>query len=109
MLYVLGQINFKNINLRNAYSPLKAYAQSKLALILFTRELAKRLGPKSNVKAYCLHPGIIFSDLSQHLGFGRFNTFLMKLLYLNIEMGAQTTLFCALEESIENESGHYYV
>ena len=111
MAYMLGDIQFENINLRNgAYTPFKAYSQSKLANILFTRQLAKLLGPHSNIKTYSLHPGTIQTELSRHI---LFSNILAKItntigLIITPEMGAQTTLYCALEESIENESGSYY-
>lgn len=47
-LFVDGRMNFENINLKGEYKPLRAYAQSKLANVLFTKELARRLGSKSN-------------------------------------------------------------
>ncbi len=107
--YITGKIHFENINLENnAYSPVKAYSQSKLANVLFTRELAKRLGKNSNIKVYCLHPGIIRTDLMRHMTLNAFLNFLVKIFYIDVEKGAQTTLFCALEESLENETGLYY-
>ena len=108
-LYELAHINFENINLRNGvYTPLLAYAQSKLANILFTRELAKRLGPKSTIRTYSLHPGVIYTDLNRQSTAAKMMGFLLKIMMLNLEMGSQTTLYCALEDSIENESGSYY-
>ncbi|CAG2123484.1 unnamed protein product, partial [Medioppia subpectinata] len=54
----IGKIHFDNINLKNgAYDPEKAYCQSKLAMVLCTREMARRLGTESNVKCYALNPG----------------------------------------------------
>ncbi len=104
-----GRIHFENINLRNnAYSPSKAYSQSKLANVLFTRELAKRLGKNSNIKVYCLHPGIIRTDLWRHSKSNGLLKFISKIFFINVELGAQTTLYCALEESLENETGLYY-
>jgi NAD(P)-dependent dehydrogenase (short-subunit alcohol dehydrogenase family) len=106
---MIGRIYFENINLRNnAYSPLKAYSQSKLANILFTRELAKRLGKNSNIKVYCLHPGIIRTDLMRHIPLNVFLNLIVKIFFIDVEMGAQTTLFCALEESLDNETGLFY-
>ncbi len=107
--HITGKIHFENINLRNnEYSPSKAYSQSKLANILFTRELAKRLGKNSNIKVYCLHPGIIRTDLMRHIPLNAFLNLIVKIFLIDVEMGAQTTLFCALEESLENETGLYY-
>ncbi len=107
--YITGKIHFENINLENnAYSPLKAYSQSKLANVLFTRELAKRLGKNSNIRVYCLQPGYIRSDLWRHSNNMSFFNFISRVFFIDIEKGAQTTLFCALEESLDNETGFFY-
>ncbi len=107
--YIIGRIHFKNINLgNNAYTPLKAYCQSKLANILFTRELAKRLGKNTNIRVYCLHPGIIRSDLWRHSNNNVFQKFMARVFFIDVELGAETTLFCALEENLENETGFFY-
>ncbi|CAG2116662.1 unnamed protein product [Medioppia subpectinata] len=104
--HLVGQIDLDNINLKhNAYDPFKAYAQSKLCNVLFTRELAKRL-PGSNINAYALHPGIIDTEIARH---GKpANGFMKRYLVLNAFMGSQTTLYCAVDESLDNESGYYY-
>jgi NAD(P)-dependent dehydrogenase (short-subunit alcohol dehydrogenase family) len=107
--HITGKIHFENINLgNNAYFPRKAYSQSKLANILFTRELAKRLGKNSNIRVYCLHPGIIRTDLMRHIPRNVFINFLVNTFFIDVEKGAQTTLFCALEKSLDNETGFYY-
>ncbi len=107
--HITGKIHFENINLgNNAYTPLKAYCQSKLANILFTRELAKRLGKNTNIKVYCLQPGFIRSDLWRHSNNISFFNFISRIFFIDVEKGAQTTLFCVLEESLDNETGFYY-
>lgn len=106
--HMFGKIHFENINFRNIYDPRAAYGQSKLANILFTRELAKRLGPQSNIKAYCLHPGLIRTDLWRYAFTKPIVRFIYERILISPEMGAQTSLFCALEESLENETGYYY-
>ena len=100
-----GRIHFENINLRNgAYGQMKAHMQSKLANLLFTRELAARLGPKSTVKSYAINPSAVNSRPAGNI----IGDFFKKLLTLPIEMGPATIMYCALEESLANESGHYY-
>ncbi|CAG2115308.1 unnamed protein product, partial [Medioppia subpectinata] len=106
MRYALGMIHFDNINLRNgAYDPSMAYDQSKLAVLLCTRELAKRMGADSSVTCYAVNPGAIKTDLQRH---SNYPESVMNALFMTPEMGAQTTLYCALEETIDNESGFYY-
>jgi NAD(P)-dependent dehydrogenase (short-subunit alcohol dehydrogenase family) len=108
---MVGKIHFDNINLRNEYSLSKAYSQSKLANILFTRELARRLGKKSNINAYSLHPGAVKTDFMRNIKPNVFLSFvvgILKLMFIDVYLGSQTTLHCALEESLDNETGYYY-
>ncbi|CAG2169436.1 unnamed protein product [Oppiella nova] len=110
-VYKVGKIHFDNINLRDgAYTHWKAYNQSKLANVLFSRELAKRLGANSTISTYSLHPGVIKTDIVRNYRpyvKGLYNM-IGRLLFLTPRMGAQTSLYCALEDGIENESGFYY-
>ena len=59
-------INFDDINSEQSYIPRAAYSQSKLANILFTRSLAKRL-EGTRVTANSLHPGVICTELGRHM------------------------------------------
>ncbi|CAG2112329.1 unnamed protein product, partial [Medioppia subpectinata] len=105
--HILGKIHFDNINLKNGvYRPMKAYSQSKLAIILSTQEMSRRLGTDSSVTVYSLHPGVIQTEITRH--FPLYLYLFLKPFMVSIETGTQTTLYCALEESIENESGFYY-
>ncbi|CAG2169959.1 unnamed protein product [Oppiella nova] len=110
--YKMGKIDFENINLRNGvYNGITAYSQSKLANILFSRELSKRLGPNSPVTTYSLHPGPVKTNRSRYMENKSLKAFydtMTTLLYLRPEMGCQTTLYCALEESLDRETGLYY-
>ena len=107
--YKFGKIHFENINLENGiYSAFEAYNQSKLANVLFTRQLAKRLGTDSNIKTFSIHPGLIDTDISRHIFLKALNKYFSKFLLLSPEMGAQTTLYCALDRSLDFESGHHY-
>lgn len=107
-----GEIHFDDINLDKNYKREVSYRQSKLANVLFSRELAKRL-QGTGVTTYSLHPGVIRTELGRHL----FPTlsFLLKIIVIPFMMlikspweGAQTTIYCAVEESIANDSGLYY-
>ena len=101
----IGQINIENINLRNgAYTPLKAYSQSKLCNVLFTTELAKRLNT-TDINAYSLNPGLVNTEITRH---AEPSSFIKKYVTLTPEMGSQTTLYCVLDEQLDNESGFYY-
>ncbi|XP_078594313.1 uncharacterized protein LOC144872078 [Branchiostoma floridae x Branchiostoma japonicum] len=111
-----GKIHFDDINLENGYEPLKAYGQSKLANILFIRELAKKL-EGTEVTCYAVHPGGVRSDLSRYMpdAHGRWLALVQPLVQLGMyvvgkspEQGAQTSLHCALQEGLESKSGLYF-
>jgi len=108
-----GAIQWDDINFnKTPYDSSKAYAQSKLANILFTKELAKRLGG-SGVTAYALHPGVVATELWRHMGdtngcIGSLVAGFVSWLCKTPEAGAQTSIFCAVDESITDQSGRYY-
>ncbi|XP_054621178.1 retinol dehydrogenase 12, like isoform X1 [Dunckerocampus dactyliophorus] len=108
MIHSWGSINLEDINSEKSYDKQKAYAQSKLANVLFTRSLAQRL-QGTGVTAYSLHPGVVQTDLWRHLSGPQ--RFLMKFaspFTKSSAQGAQTTIYCAVEPALENESGGYY-
>jgi NAD(P)-dependent dehydrogenase (short-subunit alcohol dehydrogenase family) len=93
---------------RSKYGGFKAYGQSKLANVLFTYELARRL-EGTKVTANCLHPGVIGS------GFGRTYGGAMSVLVtiarpfmLTPEEGARTTVYLASSPDVEGVSGKYF-
>lgn len=108
MAHTWGSINLEDINSEKSYDKRGAYSQSKLANVLFTRSLAKRL-QGTGVTTYSLHPGVVQTDLWRHLSGPQ--QFVMKVVSpftKSSTEGAQTTIFCAVEPALENESGGYY-
>nr|XP_055034667.1 dehydrogenase/reductase SDR family member 13-like [Misgurnus anguillicaudatus] len=88
----------------------KAYTDSKLCNVLFTHELAKRL-KGTKVTCYSLHPGSVRSELARDIN--QWFTRIIKAIVFNFwatdpVSGAQTTLYCALQEDIEHLSGKYF-
>jgi NAD(P)-dependent dehydrogenase (short-subunit alcohol dehydrogenase family) len=81
------------------------YAVSKLANVLFTKELARRLAG-SGVTAYALHPGAVATDVWRHVPWP-FRP-LIKMFLKSPEEGARTTLYCATAPELAGESGRYY-
>ena len=63
--YKKGKINFDDLKSEHSYDAMGAYGQSKLANVLFTRQLAKRLKGTS-VTTYSLHPGVVATELARH-------------------------------------------
>ncbi|XP_024874335.1 retinol dehydrogenase 11-like isoform X1 [Temnothorax curvispinosus] len=119
LAHIFGQIHYDDINLEKSYSyirPWKAYMQSKLANILFTKELAHRLEEAkiSGINVYSLHPGVIRTELSRNYnrtiipGATFFVQYIMRPFIKNPEQGAQTTIYCAVDEKTANETGLYY-
>ena len=81
------------------------YSVSKLANVLFTKELARRLDG-TGVTAYALHPGVVATDIWRELPWGLRH--LAKLFMISPEEGARTTLHCATSPEAAAESGLYY-
>ncbi|XP_072748734.1 retinol dehydrogenase 11-like isoform X1 [Anoplolepis gracilipes] len=114
--HIWGDIHFDDINLEKSYSPSKGYMQSKLANILFTKELARRLKNANigGINVYSLHPGLIPTEITRHanstifFGAGFIYNFLTWLFCQNIEEGAQTTIYCSVDEKTASETGLYY-
>lgn len=104
-----GQMYFDNFDMDGIYTPFKSYARSKLANIFFTRELAKRL-KNTNITVYSAHPGMVNTELKRHLNKIQqfFLKWLNKMILISPELGAQTSLYCAFDERVSNQTGHYY-
>jgi NAD(P)-dependent dehydrogenase (short-subunit alcohol dehydrogenase family) len=99
-------MNLQAVTDRQApYNGIAAYAQSKLANIMHTFALARRLSG-SGVTVNCLHPGVITSNL---LPFWlRLIKPLISRGMLDVERGSRTTLHLALSNEVANMSGHYF-
>jgi NAD(P)-dependent dehydrogenase (short-subunit alcohol dehydrogenase family) len=99
-------ISFDRINDPKHYSKMGAYGQSKLANILFSRELTRRLND-DQVYVNSLHPGVVATELS------RYNTLLKPFfaMALSPANGALTSLYCATSPEIETNKyhGEYFV
>ncbi|KAM3593649.1 uncharacterized protein V6R79_017926 [Siganus canaliculatus] len=103
-----GSLNLDDINSEKSYDKNKAYYQSKLANILFTRSLTKRL-EGTGVTTYVLHPGFVQTELGRHMN--GIQGLLLKManpFAKNSIQGAQTSIYCAVEPSLATESGQYY-
>ncbi|MGM0401713.1 MAG: SDR family NAD(P)-dependent oxidoreductase [Chloroflexota bacterium] len=59
------RLRWKDIQLLEYYNPLRAYKQTKLANVLFTAQLNRRLGPDSSVHAVAADPGVVNTDIGQ--------------------------------------------
>jgi NAD(P)-dependent dehydrogenase (short-subunit alcohol dehydrogenase family) len=84
---------------------LAEYATSKLANVLFSAELGRRLSG-TGVNTYSLHPGVVASDIWRAVPWPLRP--LMKLTMISNEEGAATSLHCATSPAAATESGLYY-
>jgi WW domain-containing oxidoreductase len=101
-------IEFDNLDGARGYNPMRAYGQSKLANVLFTRALARRIG--GGQTANCLHPGVIATNLTRTLPFvGRVALALAAPLLLKTPaQGAATQCYLATNPAVANVTGAYY-
>jgi WW domain-containing oxidoreductase len=104
-----GGIEFDNLSGARGYSPLRAYGQSKLANILFTRELARRLGSGGRT-ANCLHPGVIATNLMANVSaVARLALALATPLVLKTAAeGAATQCYLATNPEVAAVTGTYF-
>jgi NAD(P)-dependent dehydrogenase (short-subunit alcohol dehydrogenase family) len=87
---------------------MRAYAASKLALVMFTLSLADRLSPAA-VTANCLHPGVVFTNITGATNaFLRFGMKLIGPLLVDPAGGARTSLFAALDPDLAGVTGRYF-
>src|SRR2546427_12500145 len=102
-----GHINFDDLNLEKEYGGWKAYGQSKLALVLFTHELAKKL-QGTRVTVNSVHPGTVATNIwTRPLGPAGFIMSLPKLFMLSPQRGAETIVYLASSDEAGGLNGEY--
>jgi len=85
------------------------YAETKLANIMFTAELARRL-EGTGVTAYCFDPGLVATNFNQNNGLmARMTMAVMKLFSRTPEKGAETMVYLADSDAVSGENGNYYI
>jgi retinol dehydrogenase-14 len=105
-----GTIDFDDLQGEEGYKGAKAYSQSKLANVLFTYELARRL-EGTGVSANCLHPG---AGVRTNFGSGVSGVFGVMVralgpLMISPEKGAETSVYLASSPEVKGVSGRYFV
>lgn len=111
--HLRGKINYADFNSEKEYDAADAYNQSKLANVLFTKELADRL-KGTGVSVFSVHPGIVNTEITRHMGIANSwvaAAFAKPLLWLfakSPRQGVQGIMYCALAEGIEGDSGKYF-
>ena len=103
-----GAMNFDDLGGERRYRPMRIYGQSKLANILFTYELARRL-EGTNVTVNCLHPGSVSTGLGANNGtLARAVIRLLRPFFRTSEQGAATSIHLASAAEAEGISGRYF-
>lgn len=108
-LHNLGELKRDDLDSQRSFSRLGAYAQSKLANILFGRELSRRLAG-TGVTVNSLHPGIVQTDIfrDRNCCTKLFYGCVAALFHKSPEAGAQTTIMLAVDPALESVTGKYF-
>jgi NAD(P)-dependent dehydrogenase (short-subunit alcohol dehydrogenase family) len=105
-----GRLDLNDLNLSHFYFGLTAYQRSKLANVLFTYELARRLA-NTTITVNALHPGLIATDIfRRNYGIlGPFIKWIVSRRAITLEEGADNTVFLATSAEVEGVTGKYFV
>ncbi len=106
--YQAKAINFEDLNGEKHYKQMKAYMQSKLAVVLFTYEFARRIR-ESGVSVNCLHPGIIKTNIVRNFRpFVKYFYPLIGLFMKSPKRGAKTSVYLASNPEVDGITGQYF-
>jgi NAD(P)-dependent dehydrogenase (short-subunit alcohol dehydrogenase family) len=106
---MVKQFDFDDPQGERRYKALRAYALSKLANILFTLELDRRL-EGTGVTANSLHPGLVATQFGVNNGWkGRAMRWLSDLFSISLQEGAKTPIYLACSPEVADVSGQYFV
>ncbi|WP_370650182.1 SDR family oxidoreductase [Oscillochloris sp. ZM17-4] len=106
--HMAGHIRFDDLDSKRGYRGFRAYSDSKLANVLFSNELARRLAG-GGVSSNSLHPGAVATNFASGsggllgIGFG-----LMRPFFISPEQGAQTSIYLASSPGVAGVSGQYF-
>ena len=104
-----ARLNFDDLQCANGYRGWKAYQRSKLANILFTRELARQLHGTA-VTANCVHPGFVATGFGDNnRGIWGYGIAIAKwLAAISVERGAETGVYLSSSPNLGGTSGKYF-
>ena len=104
-----GRLDFGDLQSERRYDPVRVYGRTKLANVLFTYELARRLGG-TGVTANCLHPGVVATKLmADYMNVPLVGGAIAQTFGDSVEKGAETTVYLAASRDVEGVTGRYFV
>jgi NAD(P)-dependent dehydrogenase (short-subunit alcohol dehydrogenase family) len=106
--HLRAHLAFDDLQSEQHYSAWRAYGASKLANVLFTFALARRLAG-SAVTVNAVHPGVVTTNFGRSSGFVRFGMRAAGRFLLSPEDGADTVVYLASAPEVENVTGQYFV
>ncbi len=107
-VYTVGKFDPHNLQSEKKFSVLGTYAASKLLMLMFTRELARRLAG-TRVTANAVHPGIVRTRMMLRApGVFRLVSYLSLPFSISAESGARTSVYLASSPDVAAMSGHYF-
>lgn len=104
-----AELDFEDLDTKQNYGIMKAYGRSKLANIMFTYELVRRL-EGTGVTANALHPGAVSTSLGSNneVWYARPVLALFHLFAITPEKGAETSIYLASSPEVEDVTGQYF-
>ena len=102
-----GKMNFEDLQEEKGFSAMKSYSQSKLAQVLFTHELAKKL-EGTGVTVYAVHPGVVRTHWGDEGGAMGIGIRIARPFMISPEKGAQTPLYAATSPDVASITGKYW-
>ena len=105
---VKGGVDFDNLDTKKGYSALRFYGQSKLANVLFVRELTRRFAGTGK-RAYAVHPGVVMTNLARNMNpvFRGANKVLGPVFLKSPQQGAATQVWAAVHPDAEPHGGAF--
>ena len=102
---MMRHVHLNNQFKEDKFNGNKVYANSKLLIIYFTKELAKRLG-HTDITVNCVHPGVIGTDIFRE--YPKWFDKLLKLFIAKPDTGAKPAIYLATSDEVNRVSGRYF-
>ena len=104
-----GRLDFGDLQSARRYDPVRVYGRTKLANVLFTYELARRLGA-TGVTANCLHPGVVATKLmADYMNVPLVGGAIARTFGGSTDKGAEASVYLATSRDVEGVTGRYFV